>query len=132
MVSEGKDTGDNVRKTTIAMLLAFTISGTSLADASMVGNWRCAVVAEYGEFESILVLNDDSSYMSKQNLFGEISVGAGSWALEGTELVMKREKYTKNGEERISSQEFRRNIVSVSDTTMKMKHGETATTCTRL
>lgn len=121
-----------MNKTTIAIILTLACSGTTLANANMVGTWRCAVVAEFGQFESILLLNDDSSYMKKQNLFGAISVGAGSWAIEGDELVMKREKYTKNGEEKISSEEFRRNIVYVSDTTMEFTHGEIATTCSRL
>ena len=121
-----------MRKTTILMLLALSFSGTSLAETTMVGNWRCTVVAEFGEFESILVLNDDSSYVKKQNLFGEISVGAGTWAVEGANLVMHREKYTKNGEEKASSQEFRRTIVSVSDTAMKLTHDSIETTCKRL
>jgi len=121
-----------VKKTTIAMLLTLACSGASLANANMVGTWRCNVVAEFGQFESILLLNDDSSYMKKQNLFGEISVGAGSWAVKGAELVMHREKYTRNGEEKASSQEFRRTIVSVSDTAMKLTHDSIETTCKRL
>lgn len=121
-----------MKKITIAMLLTLACSGASLANEGMVGNWRCTVAAEFGEFEFILGLNDDSSYMKKQNLFGEISLGTGSWAIEGDELVMKREKYTKNGKEKTSTQEFRRNIVSVAGTTMELTHGEIATTCFRL
>ena len=120
-----------MNKSTIAAFLALSFSGTSLADGSMVGIWQCTMVSEYGEFEFILALDDDSTYVNKQNMFGDITVGTGKWGIEGTELVMKREKYTKKGKEKASSQEFRRNIVSVSNTALELKHDETTTTCTR-
>ena len=51
--------------------------------------------------------------------------------VEGEELVMNREKHTANGEEKASSHQFRRDIVSVSEGTLELQHGETLTTCSR-
>lgn len=101
------------------------------ADEGMVGIWQCTMVSEYGDFEFVLALSGDSTYVNRQNMFGEIIVGAGKWSIDSTELVMKREKYTKNGEEKASSEEFRRNIVAVSDTTLELNHGEIRTSCTK-
>jgi hypothetical protein len=120
-----------MKKLAVTVLLALTFSGSSLADEGMVGKWLCSVVSEYGEFEFALILSDDNTYVKKQNMFGEIGIGVGTWAADDKELVMNRETYSKNGEEKASSQEFRRDIVSVSETELEMKHGEVVTTCTR-
>ena len=112
-------------------IVALAFSGASIAGDNMTGQWDCKMVSEYGDFQFVLTLNDDSTYTNKQDMFGEVNVDAGKWTVEGKELVMNRETFTTNGKEKASSHQFRRNIVSVSDTTLVLKHDETVTTCSR-
>ena len=118
-----------MRKLTLVAFAVF--AGTSLANESMTGAWQCKMVSEYGDFTFKLMLNDDKTFTKKQDMFGETSVGVGKWSIEGSELVMNREKYTKNGKEKASSQEFRREIVSVSVSALELKHDEITTSCTK-
>ena len=118
-----------MRKLILVALLA--LAGPCLADENMIGAWQCNMVSDYGDFTFELTLNEDRTFMKKQDMFGETSVGVGKWSIEGGELVMDREKYTKNGKEKASSQQFRRAIVSVSGSALEMKHDEITTSCTK-
>ena len=118
-----------MRKLAFVALVLF--AGPCLADASMVGAWQCNMVSDYGDFTFELTLNDDKTFIKKQDMFGETSIGVGKWSIEGGELVMNREKYTKNGKAKASSQEFRREIISVSGSALELKHEEITTSCTK-
>ena len=112
-------------------IMVLLFSGAALADESIIGKWDCKMVSDYGDFEFELTLNDDSTYTKETDMFGSVSIDAGNWVVEGEELVMNRLKYTKNGEEKDSEIQFRRKIMSLSDTTLKYQHDEIVTTCTR-
>jgi len=112
-----------------AMVIAF--SGAVLADDDIIGTWDCTMVSDYGDFEFELILSDNTDYTKKTDMFGSVSIDTGKWLVEGEELIMNRQKHSKNGEEKESESQFRREIVSLSDTTLTLQHDEVVTTCTR-
>ena len=120
-----------MNKSTIVALFALAFSSTGSAEENIIGTWKCNMVSEYGEFMFELTLNADKTFVKREDAFGEINIGIGKWVIEGKDLIMKREKYIKHGEEQASSQEFRREIISSSNTVLEMKHGETTTSCTK-
>ncbi len=120
-----------MNKSLSVTVMAIVFSGAVLADDAMTGKWDCTMVSDYGDFEFELILNDDSTYTKKTDMFGSVNIDTGNWLLEGEELVMNREKHSKNGEEKDSEIQFRRRIMSLSDTTLKYQHDEIVTTCTR-
>ncbi len=120
-----------MRNAFLATLLAVTIPGVSAADNHMTGIWQCKMVSEYGNFEFILQLSEDKTYTNKVNFFGKINIDYGQWSIDGQELVMNRERISENGAERPSEQEFRREIVSVSDSSMKLQHDDIPTSCSK-
>ena len=120
-----------MNKLVFASLWVIAVSGAVLASENMIGRRDCQVVSEYGDFEFELTLNDDSTYTKKTDMFGSVSIDTGNWVVEGEELVMNRQKYSKNGEEKDSEIQFRREITSHSDTTLTLQHDEVVTTCTR-
>lgn len=120
-----------MNKLVFASVLAIAVSGASLANENIIGRWDCKMVSEYGDFEFELTLNDDSTYTKKTDMFGSMSIDTGNWVVEREELVMKRQKYSKNGEEKDSEIHFRREITSLSDTTLTFQHDDAVTTCTK-
>ncbi len=116
----------------VVTVLTIMFSGVAFASDSMIGRWDCKMVSEYGDFEFELTLNEDGTYTNTTDIFGNISVDSGNWSVEGDELIMHRTKTNKNGEENASDFQFRRDVTSVSDTTLGLKHDEVVTTCTRL
>ncbi len=120
-----------MRKAILATLLAVTFPTVSLADNHMTGIWQCKMVSEYGDFEFVLLLSDDKTYQNKINFFGNINIDYGKWSMDGDVLVLNREKVVEKGVEKASSQEFRREIVSVSGSALEMKHEGATTNCTK-
>ncbi len=120
-----------MNRSALVSIVAIAFSGVSAAADNMIGEWQCLMVSDYGDFEFVLTLNDDKTYSNKQDMFGSVSIGTGKWSIDGSELVMNRETYSKNGEEKASAQEFRREVISVSGSELKLKHDDIITTCSR-
>jgi len=121
-----------MKKSLSIATIAMVCSGAALASDDMIGIWDCTMVSDYGDFEFELMLNDDTTYTKRTDMFGSVSVDSGNWIVEGEELVMNRQKFSKNGEEKDSEIQFRRRITSVSDKILTLKHDEVVTTCTRV
>jgi hypothetical protein len=129
---DGQQRGGNMKKSLSIATIAMVCSGAALASDDMIGIWDCTMVSDYGDFEFELMLNDDTTYTKRTDMFGSVSVDSGNWIVEGEELVMNRQKFSKNGEEKDSEIQFRRRITSVSDKILTLKHDEVVTTCTRV
>ena len=120
-----------MKKTITIISLALACSNACMAETRIKGKWNCQMVSDYGEFMFELSLNGDNTFKNREEMFGKMNVGTGKWSVEGNILTMNREKYIKDGVEKVSTQEFRREIVSNSKTTLEMKHDKATTTCTK-
>ena len=120
-----------MNKSKVLSLLTLFSIGTCLAEENIDGKWNCEMVSDYGESVFSLTLNKEMTFKKKQDMFGKIHVGIGKWHVDGKTLIMNRETYIKDGVEKASSQEFKREITSSSDTKLVLQHGSTVTSCTK-
>ena len=116
-----------------ALLLVFVMLSSQwvfAADKSkLIGSWECHLSSESSSYDLQLELNANKQYSQVWSMLGDKHVEKGVWRTEGSMLVLSRKKYGKNEKEKDSAREFRRGVVSLSDSELELRHEASLTKC---
>lgn len=119
-----------MQKALLLLFVSLSSQWVFAADKSkLIGSWECHLSSESTSYDLLLDLNENKQYSQNWAMLGDKHVEKGLWRAEGSMLVLSRKKYGKNEKEKDSSREFRRGIVSLTESELELRHEGALTKC---